>query len=357
MKRLLSILPFLLIIGLLLASCAESGLSPSSDFYVYDEAGVLTGETHDYIVEQNRRLESLTGAQIVVMTVRTTGDEEMDDFATRVFNAWGIGDEEEDNGVLLLLSIEEDDYWVLQGQGLEDILSSGILKLMLNEHMEPHFAIKDYDAGVRETFDALLDHLESAYSITIAEGSEDIIGETETEIEPTIPHEIIPASGIYKMVKRLIRFCSRLLVLALAVSPFLVIVAIIVVVLILAGSGRGRRTPPPPGANRNPYSSRTRVHYTPGRGPSGFTPPPPPPPGGFGTHRSTTFGGSRPAGNSKTYRPTGGFGGPRPTGGFGGTRPSGFGGSRPSGGFGGSRPSGGFHGGGGHSRGGGAGRR
>ena len=327
MKKLVRILlPLLILTALCLSSCAQDDISPTSDFYVYDEANVLSEETCSYIIEKNRRLCSLTGAQIVVMCVPTTGDQEIDDFATRIFNTWGIGDEKKDNGVLLLLSIEEDDYWVLQGQGLEEILSSGILKLMLNTHMEPHFAAKEYDAGVRATFDALLSHLESAYSITIAEGESAAAAESEEmQTAPFYIPEQKP-SGIGYAVNRFVRMLITFAMGIFSGVPIVLIIIVIVIFAVSSKAGRRRRTPPPPNSNRNPFSSATRVRYRPGPGPGGFTPPPPP--GGF-------------------HRPSGGFGGPRPSGG-----------SRPSGGFGGSRSSGGgSRGGGGHSRGGGAGRR
>ena len=58
------------------------------------------------------------------------------------------------DGLLLLLAIGEENYWVMQGKGLEGVLSSGMLGDYLYEYLEPDFAIGDYDAGVYKVFNA-----------------------------------------------------------------------------------------------------------------------------------------------------------------------------------------------------------
>ena len=149
----------------------ESDIIPdaSADFYVYDEAQVLSEQAEEYILAQNDALFALTGAQIVVACVNTTGYTDIADYAKDMFNQWGIGSAEKNNGVLLLLSIWEDDYWLLQGQGLEDLLPSGTVKLMLNEHLEPYFAEQQYESGVLVLFDALCAHLESVYAADLSQ--------------------------------------------------------------------------------------------------------------------------------------------------------------------------------------------
>ena len=101
--------------------------------------------------------------------MKTTGNHDIKDYAYAVFNKWKIGSADKNNGVLILLSVEEDDYWVLQGKGLETLLPSGTLKLMLDDYLEPYFAKKQYDEGVRALFDALIKQYEQIYSVSIVE--------------------------------------------------------------------------------------------------------------------------------------------------------------------------------------------
>ena len=73
----------------------------------------------------------------------------------------GIGSAEKNNGFLLVLAIEEDDYYALQGVGLSERLSDSTISDMLNEYLEPDFAAKNYDAGVQTLFQAVLSRVKA----------------------------------------------------------------------------------------------------------------------------------------------------------------------------------------------------
>lgn len=165
-------LPAFLLTVLLLLTCAvpvqANGLPEPTDlFYVLDEADVLSSAAEAKIVSENQALFALTGAEIAVVCVDTTGTADIADYAYDLFNKWGIGSAQRNNGVLILLSIGEDDYWVLQGEGLEDTLTSGMLKLWNNDYLEPHFAKKQYEDGVLALFDVIVDHFETVYAVDI----------------------------------------------------------------------------------------------------------------------------------------------------------------------------------------------
>ena len=139
--------------------------SPSRQFYVYDEPGVLSLSTEDHIITENEKLEARCGAQIVVACVKTTGNLDIADYTYKLFNKWEIGSKKEQNGVLILLSVEENDYFALQGRGLENLLSAGTLKLMLDDCLEPHFAAGEYDEGALAIFDAVLAFVSDIYGV------------------------------------------------------------------------------------------------------------------------------------------------------------------------------------------------
>lgn len=136
---------------------------PRQQFYVNDYANVLTQETKDYIVTQNDAMFASNEAQIVVVTIDFLDGYEIEDYAYAMFNEWNIGGAKQKNGVLVLLVIGEENYWVLQGQGLENTMSSGTIKTILQENMEPPFSIGDYNTGVIKTFQALQGVIEGIY--------------------------------------------------------------------------------------------------------------------------------------------------------------------------------------------------
>ena len=101
------------------------------------------------------------------MTVDFIGSKRISDYAYELFNDWGIGSREKNNGVLLLLVTGAQDYYMLQGTGLESFLTSATLQEILDEYMEPSFAAGDYDAGVRKTTDELFSRLSAYYNVSL----------------------------------------------------------------------------------------------------------------------------------------------------------------------------------------------
>ena len=147
-----------------LASAAYGGvISQSDSFYVADEADVISSDTEKYIIEKNAELEQLCGGQIVVATVDFLDGMDIEDYAYKLFKDWKIGDEDRDNGILLLLAIGEENYWCMQGKGLESALTSGDIDDILWNYLEDDFASGDYDSGVRSVFDALYDSVADIY--------------------------------------------------------------------------------------------------------------------------------------------------------------------------------------------------
>lgn len=154
---------------ILLTGCRSVKLTsvpkPLDGFYSGDFAGVISSETEHHICSYADALEQLTGSQIVIVTVSGLDGIAIDRYASDIFNSWGIGSSKENNGVLLLMDVAEEQYWIIQGSGLEEYLSSAVLKSMLNDFLEPYFANGDYDGGAKNMFDALYSKLCSYYSV------------------------------------------------------------------------------------------------------------------------------------------------------------------------------------------------
>lgn len=298
---------------------AAPKISVSETNAVADHADILSAETEDYINSVSTRLQETCGAQIGVYTLEDMiGNSTMEGVAYEVFNTWGLGDAEQDNGVLLLLAPYEadgGDYYVMRGDGLESQLSYSTLNSILQDDLEPNWVKGDYDTGTQKAVSSIANRLCRIYGVSLSDSAD---GTSAVSYD----------RGGVDLVKWILILFAVILVLAMITN------------LMRPGGGWGA----PRRRRRGPI-----FFVTPPRRPRRPPPPPPPPRGGFGGYGG--YGGPRPGG---------GFGGPgpRPGGPRPGSRPGGFsGGSRPSGGFGGSRPSsGGFKAGGGSSRGGGVGR-
>ena len=154
---------------LVLSVAAQAAVpTPTDDFYVNDGAGVLSDETIGHIVLNNDALYDACGAQIVFVTVQNVGSSTMEDFAYDIVNEWGIGDAEKDNGVLVLMSVGDDDYWMQVGSGLRQSITAGDLNILLDTYLEPYFADKDYDGGARALFDATFESVCKAERVNLS---------------------------------------------------------------------------------------------------------------------------------------------------------------------------------------------
>ena len=134
------------------------------EHFTRDEAGVLSEATIQAVDELNASLEA-SGAQIAVLTVDTTGEEYIDDYTYGVFDSWGVGSAEQNNGVLFLLAIDDQNYYCALGAGLEGSDLAAQLQTMLNECAEPGFAAADYDACVTEFTGAVAESLRAMYGL------------------------------------------------------------------------------------------------------------------------------------------------------------------------------------------------
>ncbi len=151
---------FLLV--LIIALCPVLlGAAPdhTNKFYINDYADVLSSETEEYIFETALNLDRETTAQVCVLTVETLNGAEISEYAVEVFRAWGIGDKEKDNGVLILLSIGDRKVWVTTGYGIEGTLTDTRLGALQDEYAVPYYSNNDFDTGTKELFSAIVSYI------------------------------------------------------------------------------------------------------------------------------------------------------------------------------------------------------
>lgn len=165
------LLLFILILSNMTSVTLAAVVSPTSDFYVNDNAGVLTRETKQYIMDTNVELQKKTGAQIVVVTVKSLDGMSIEDYAYQLFNSWGIGDKTKDNGLLLLCSYGDRKFRIEVGYGLEGKLPDGKTGRMQDEYIIPYLRNDNFDEGIRNGYSAFLKEVADEYGVTIT-GSE-----------------------------------------------------------------------------------------------------------------------------------------------------------------------------------------
>ncbi len=106
---------------------------------VNDFAGVIPSQYVGPMESLAREVLEKTGTAIVVATVETIGDNDPNDYANRLYQAWGIGKKGEDKGVLIFLAVKERRVRIETGYGVEGILPDGLVGEILDRYALPYF--------------------------------------------------------------------------------------------------------------------------------------------------------------------------------------------------------------------------
>ncbi|MCS6625473.1 TPM domain-containing protein [Roseibacterium beibuensis] len=117
---------------------------------VVDQAGLLTPETEAALTTRLEALERDTTDQLVVVTVDSLQGREIEDYGYRLGRAWGIGQAEERNGVLLIVAPNERKVRIEVGYGLEPILTDGLSALIIHNEILPSFRDGHFERGIEQ---------------------------------------------------------------------------------------------------------------------------------------------------------------------------------------------------------------
>jgi uncharacterized protein len=152
----ISLLGFLLVVFPVLAQDF-----PEPVGYVNDFGEMLSSDFRQSLEEDLTKFEEETQAEIAVVTVNSLEGTYIEDYAVRLFEQWGIGKKEEDNGLLILIAKEEREFRIEVGYGLEPIITDGRAGRILREQMTPSFKEGDYEQGVKLAIEKIQEYIRS----------------------------------------------------------------------------------------------------------------------------------------------------------------------------------------------------
>ena len=120
MRRILPLFLSILLLAGLCTSGALAAIDLDSPDWVVDDANILSQELEEKIIEANQTLEyDCQGAQLVVVTVTyPTAGMDREEFAKEIFDTWNIGSSEYNNGSLLVIYTESNEFWLECGYGI-----------------------------------------------------------------------------------------------------------------------------------------------------------------------------------------------------------------------------------------------
>ena len=121
---------------------------PDHNGYVNDFAGVLSPDTVKTLDGVCRSLEQKTSAELAIAVVKSVAPLDSKEYAVKLFEKWKIGKKGKDNGILLLVAIDERRVEIEVGYGLEGTITDATAGRILDEFVVPYFKQGQMDAGV-----------------------------------------------------------------------------------------------------------------------------------------------------------------------------------------------------------------
>ena len=152
-------------LGLLLwlfIATAQALTFPALSGRVVDEGQMLAPATRQHLMQTLEAHEKATGEQVVVVTVPDLQGVPIEDFGYQLGRAWGIGQKDKNTGALLIVARDDRKLRIEVGYGLEERLTDAQSSVIINQVITPAFKAGDYNQGISDGVDAILQVLGGA---------------------------------------------------------------------------------------------------------------------------------------------------------------------------------------------------
>jgi uncharacterized protein len=141
---------------LTLSSQAAEVIPPKPDRYFNDYAGVVSKEAAHRFNERLAQFERDTSNQVVVAVFpKMQSDSDVADYTQRVAQAWGVGQKNRRNGVVLFVFTADRQMFIQVGYGLEGALPDITAFDITEYHIKPYFRVGDYENGLATGIDLI----------------------------------------------------------------------------------------------------------------------------------------------------------------------------------------------------------
>ncbi len=116
--------------------------------YVSDYAGIIDDFEEAQINALAEEIERDTSAEVAVLTVPNLGGEDIDQFAVETFEKWGVGQKDVNNGLLMVVAVEDRKWRIEVGYGLESVITDAMAGRIGRENFVKNFQAGEYEKGI-----------------------------------------------------------------------------------------------------------------------------------------------------------------------------------------------------------------
>ncbi len=130
---------------------------------VVDDASLFSATQKTELESVLENHENNTSNQIVVVTLKSLEGYDIRDYGLELGRAWGIGQKDKNNGVLLIIAPNERKVSIEVGYGLEGALPDATAKSIIDQEILPYFKEGDYFGGAKFGLDAIISAIKGEY--------------------------------------------------------------------------------------------------------------------------------------------------------------------------------------------------
>lgn len=171
MKRLL------LIFGLLVSVCASAQIDkiippkPSAHYAVVDQTNTLTQEQIEALNQKLTHYKDSTSSEIAIVIIGSLQGYDVAEYAIALGRKWGVGGSEFNNGIVLLVAMDDHKSRIEVGYGLEGAIPDVTAKSILDNDITPNFKEKNYYRGLNQATDNIIKAAAGEYKAPTGYGS------------------------------------------------------------------------------------------------------------------------------------------------------------------------------------------
>ena len=116
---------------------------------VVDIAGIIDNNIETKLNRYLRELEKKTSAQMAILTIKSLQGQALEEFSINIaHDKWKLGQKGKDNGVLMVVSLNDKKYRIEIGYGLEGVLPDSLVGTIGRQYLVPYFKKGDYSTGI-----------------------------------------------------------------------------------------------------------------------------------------------------------------------------------------------------------------
>jgi uncharacterized protein len=145
-----------------IANC-QPDIPEHGGIWVHDEANVLSADAKARLERILMAERDSTSNQISVLIIKSLEGGSIEDYSLRVAEKWQPGQRDKDNGVVLLIAIDDRQVRIEVGYGLEGSLTDAISSRIIRNEIAPRFRNGDYDGGVQAAVMAIISAIAGEY--------------------------------------------------------------------------------------------------------------------------------------------------------------------------------------------------